>query len=103
MTGSTRLGRKGAGISQLVGIFCLLRIVVFTRPVADHFFVASATLPSDLAEKLRTLLMDLNKSPSGKVILTAIHPDMVKFVAPKDSDHDSLRTIVSERNPGTQR
>jgi phosphonate transport system substrate-binding protein len=80
-----------------------LRFIAQTPKIADHLFVANAALPADVVEKLRTLLMDLNNSPSGKVILTSIHPGMDRLVVPKDSDYDSLRAILDDKNAVGQR
>lgn len=71
-----------------------LRALAQSSSVADHLFVASARLPDALIESLRRSLLNLNDSPNGKEIMTAIHPHMTRLAPPKDSDYDSLRIIM---------
>ncbi|BCK87847.1 putative ABC transporter phosphonate/phosphite binding protein PhnD2 [Sideroxyarcus emersonii] len=80
-----------------------LRVLAEMPPVADHVFVANAKLPGPLVRKLRTAMLALNTQPEGKPILNGIHPDMTALVAPKDSDYDSLRTLLKIASSSTSR
>jgi phosphonate transport system substrate-binding protein len=71
-----------------------LRSLAHQPPVADHLFVASARLAGTEVETLRRALQELSGSPAGKAAMTAIDAGMSGLVPARDSDYDSLRTLM---------
>lgn len=78
-----------------------LRVLAELPLVADHAFVASAKLPPSLVSRLRNAMMELNKLPEGKAIMTGIHPQMTALMAAKDSDYNSLRALMEPKSKST--
>ena len=76
-----------------------LRSIAQQPPVADHLFVTAAKLPAELVAALRQALLTLPDTPAGRAALTAIAPGMTGMVAVRDSDYDSLRTLMRVAPP----
>ncbi len=71
-----------------------LRAVAELPEVADHILVASHHLSPELVKKLRQAILNLSQDPDGHHIMTSIHPHMTALVPVRDSDYDSLRTLM---------
>ena len=71
-----------------------LRSIAVSPALSDHLFVATRALPAGLEEKIRAALLTIGLDPANRAILTAIQPDLTRFIPVADSDYDSLRRIL---------
>ena len=74
-----------------------LRALAHQPPVADHLFVASGRLSVKEVDTLRRAMQELPGTPAGKAAMAAIDPGMTALAAARDSDYDSLRTLMQLR------
>jgi phosphonate transport system substrate-binding protein len=73
-----------------------LRAIATSPPISDHVFVASRKLPDAQVGKLRDALLQLHKDPQGAQILQSITPGVTALVPVRDSDYDTLRTVLKK-------
>lgn len=71
-----------------------LVMVAQSPPIPEHLFVARASLPRELVEEIRLLLVNIGQSPDKTAILLSIKADITNLLPVKDQDYDSLRRLV---------
>jgi phosphonate transport system substrate-binding protein len=71
-----------------------LRILAKTDRYSEHLFVVSDKIPDELAQQLKSTLLNIDKQPDGHKILTAIKGTMTALVPARDSDYDNLREVL---------
>lgn len=71
-----------------------LTALAVSDPIADHVFVASSSLPAELASKISRILLSLKSSEEGRRSLAAIQKNLLGLVPGKNSDFDSLRKVL---------
>lgn len=71
-----------------------LRRLATSPAVSEHLFVASARLPAAEVQRLRRTLLAVGGQPGGPAVMQAIHKGMTGLVPVRDTDYDSLRTIL---------
>ena len=65
-----------------------IRIIATLGPNPSPPIVASPSLPDEMQQQLRQLLLNLHQSPKGKAILAA--SNVKRFTAVPDQTYDSL-------------
>jgi phosphonate transport system substrate-binding protein len=73
-----------------------LRVLATTPDMPEHLFAASTKLPETLVQRLRQLLLALDKTPSGPAIMNSINPGMTAMVPSSPETYQRLRTIVEK-------
>ena len=71
-----------------------LKALAFSPPVAEHLFVARATLPKETIGALRAALLRLPREGRGPVILHALKPSLTGLRPGDDRDYDALRGLL---------
>ncbi len=71
-----------------------LRALALSPPISEQFFVATAKLPAEDVERVRSALMDLNSSPEKLAVLGGITAGVTGLVPASDEDYDGLRKIL---------
>ena len=71
-----------------------LRVIAETPATPDHLFVTRSTLPITQIRKLREALLQLNKQPRGKEIMTAMHKELTALIPVHEADYAQLKNIV---------
>lgn len=71
-----------------------LKMVAQSPPIPEHLFVARASLPRELVEEIRLLLVSIGQSPDKTAILRSIKADVTNLLPVIDQDYDTLRRLV---------
>lgn len=71
-----------------------LIMVAQSPPIADHLFVARASLPQELVDEIRFLLVNIAQSPDKNTILRSLKADVTNLLPVSDQDYDTLRQLV---------
>ena len=71
-----------------------LKMVAKSPSIPEHLFVARSSLSKELTAKIRSYLIDIEKSPDKQSILNSIKKDITNFLPVADQDYDPLRIIV---------
>lgn len=71
-----------------------LRALARSEPVPAQLFLARATLPAQLVERLRALLYEVNNCPDRQKILTAIRKTATGFAPVAPQEYDSLEELM---------
>jgi len=71
-----------------------LREIATSQPLSDHVFVASKKMPAAKVRKLQEILLRIDKDPRGASILGSMTKGVTALVPAKDSDYDSLRSVL---------
>lgn len=72
------------------------RAIATTPPISEHLFVASADLPGDTVEALRTALLQISASSEGMEALRSIKATATNLVPVKNEQYDNLREILDD-------
>lgn len=72
------------------------RAIAMTPPISEHLFVASADLPGDTIESLRTALLQIAASSEGMEAVRSIKATATNLVPVKNEHYDNLREILDE-------
>lgn len=64
-------------------------------------WVLFASLPTDLEEQLRSLLLHMHKTAPGREALTA--GDLARFAPADDADYDYVRSVLATVKPGSRK
>ncbi len=70
------------------------RVVRKSEPYGIPPLVASSSLPSDLKEQVRRLVLSMHEDPEGLKILSNLMID--RFIAPQEEWYDSIRMLEQE-------
>lgn len=73
-----------------------LRVLAATPEMPEHLFVASTTLPNPLVQRLRQLLLGLDKTAAGPGIMKSINPGMTAMAPSSPEAYQRLRRIVEK-------
>lgn len=73
-----------------------LRVLAATPEMPEHLFAASTKLPETLVQRLRQLLLGLDKTPSGPAIMKSINPGMTAMVPSSPEAYQRLRRIAEK-------
>lgn len=65
-----------------------------TPAISEHVFIARNGIPASRLQKIRSLFLELSKTPKGQKILSAIKPGMTGLVAVTDQNYDNLRKMM---------
>jgi phosphonate transport system substrate-binding protein len=68
-----------------------LKALAWTPRVSEHMFIASLSVPKDLAASLRNALLTL----TDKSILSSVKDNATAFVPADDRDYDNLREMLT--------
>ena len=71
-----------------------LRVLATSEPVPPHLFLARATLPAQLVERLRALLYEVNNCPDRQKILAAIRKTTTGFAPVAPQEYDGLEELM---------
>ncbi len=71
----------------------LLRALAVSPPVPSNAFVAGPLLSPALREHIRTILLEMDRSPQGRRALAAL--GATRFVSTTDQDYRNLREMIS--------
>jgi phosphonate transport system substrate-binding protein len=71
-----------------------IRDLAKTPVIAEHLFVTSSKLPPATIAALRQYLFDLQETPQGREILSAIQADVTGMAPVTDEDYDEMRRIL---------
>ena len=72
-----------------------LKELATTPPIPEHLFVARSDLAVEKVTVLRQVLLDLNGSEDGRLVLTSIKKTITALESAADADYDVLREIFS--------
>ena len=64
--------------------------------ISEHLFIARGDMKEALSDRIRALLLSLHKTPEGRSLLRAIHPDATGLGPVVDSDYDPLRALLRD-------
>lgn len=73
-----------------------LRAIATTPPLSDHVFVASRKMPAGKVQKLREILLTIDKDPRGAAIFQSMTKGVTSLIPVQDSDYDSLRAVLKK-------
>ena len=71
-----------------------IKMLAKSPPIAEHLFVASNKLSTDLVKKIRNSLLSVGQSPKGRAILKSIKGGVTNLVPVSDHDYDDLRNLM---------
>ena len=71
-----------------------LKAVARTPRIAEHIFVASHKIPTDLVIAIREAMLDLNSFEVGGHVLLPIKSEITGLVPASDHDYDNLRRMI---------
>ncbi len=71
----------------------LLRALAVSPPVPSNAFVAGPLLSPALREHIRTILLEMDRSPQGRKALAAL--GATRFLSTTDQDYQNLRDMIS--------
>ncbi|MCL7489004.1 MAG: phosphate/phosphite/phosphonate ABC transporter substrate-binding protein [Desulfobulbaceae bacterium] len=71
-----------------------LKMIAQSPPIPEHLFVARSSLPRELVEEIRLLLVTIDQSPDKDIILRSIKADITNLLPVNDRDYDTLRRLV---------
>lgn len=71
-----------------------LRALATSPPVPENLFLARATLPAELVERLRALMYAVNNSPDKEKIVSSIRKTATGLVPVAPQDYDSLEKLM---------
>jgi phosphonate transport system substrate-binding protein len=72
------------------------RAIATTPPISEHLFVASADLPGDTVEALRTALLQISASSEGLEAVRSIKATATNLVPVNNEHYDNLREILDD-------
>lgn len=70
-----------------------LHVMWETEPLLNNSVMARKDLPADLRERVRQLLLELDRTPEGRGILAGI--ETARFLPATDADYDVVRQFVA--------
>ena len=71
-----------------------LRVLAHTPEVVDHLFVVTERVEPPLAEKVKSILQQMDGSPEGRKVLAQLRGDITEIVPVEDADFTALRFYV---------
>jgi phosphonate transport system substrate-binding protein len=71
-----------------------LKMIAQRPPIPEHLFVARSSLPRELVEEIRLLMVTIDQSPDKDIILRSIKADITNLLPVNDRDYDTLRRLV---------
>jgi phosphonate transport system substrate-binding protein len=74
-----------------------IKIIASSEPIPTDPVVVRPTVPYDVIEKVKDVLMGMNRSDKGKELLLRLDPEMRGgFTATRDSDYEAIRKMINK-------
>ncbi len=77
-----------------------LRLLSRTPAYSEHLFVTRSTLNPELINALRIAMLELGDRVGGAQVLGAIKIGLTGLVKVEDTDYDSMRDVLQDRDAG---